>query len=89
MAVDDFSSVELAEITIMYDDNRGHFRGIQMVDRQGVEVLSMGDFEDWNNNRLTVRVELGERILGLKAGKRGEPDALWYDLQLILGKKAL
>ena len=89
MEVEDFSNVQLAEITMLYDDNRGHFRGIQIFDSEKVCVLSMGDFDDWSNNRLTVQVEPGERILGLKAGKRGEPDAYWFDLQFILGRKAL
>ena len=54
MEVEDFSSVQLAEITILYDDNRGHFRGIQIFDSEKVCVLSMGDFDDWSSNRLTV-----------------------------------
>lgn len=68
-------------------DFPGILVGIEIFDNKNTSVLKAGDFAI-NRSKLTdFKLEAGERLIGVKSGRRGKPKNKHYDVQFIVGKQ--
>jgi hypothetical protein len=64
--------------------------GIEIFDDKNTSVLKAGDFTNDSNSQLTnFQIEAGERLIGVKSGRRGSDINRHYDVQFILGRQVL
>ena len=66
----------------------GLLMGIEIFDDKNVSILKAGDFTQDQYTKLTeIKIEAGERLIGVKSGRRGETTNKHFDVQFIVGKK--
>ena len=58
-----------------------------MFDKKNISVLKAGGISDDNSKQsIDLKIEAGERLIGVKSGRRGENTNLQFDVQFIVGK---
>ena len=66
--------------------SQGLFLGIILRDEYGGEIAKVGDWsEDVETSKKFVEFENGEKLIGMKFGKRKFGDPIVFDIQFIIG----
>ncbi len=54
--------------------------GVELIDFAGKSVIKAGDHKIDRSKYTEINLEAGERIIGMKSGRRGRTVALNYDV---------
>ena len=65
----------------------GLMMGIEIFNDKNVSVLKAGNFKTENSKWTEIKIEAGERLIGVKSGRRGSDLNGNYDVQFIVGKQ--
>lgn len=83
---------EIKKVRVLYKDTRssnnysGLFLGIEIFDAQGNKLLQAGKQTDSRSSWFEFELEAGERMIGLKSGRREKQICQHYDVQFVLGR---
>lgn len=61
--------------------------GIEIFDDKCNSVLQAGDFDNSASKLTDFKLDAGERLIGVKSGRRGKDENKHFDVQFIVGKQ--
>ena len=83
--------VKTLKLTYCNEDSHyaaGLIVGVKLFDKNGNSICKTGYFGASDKSSTSIVLEEGERIIGMKSGKRGETDELSnFDVQFFIGQK--